>query len=95
MRRNSPATGWCPLFIEDHEAFRELARDFVEKEIGPHYDDLEKAGQMPREVFEKLGALGMMGMAIPEEYGGRGYGYMVTSLTAGKPPASFHTACAA
>jgi acyl-CoA dehydrogenase len=60
------------LFTEDHEAFRELARDFVEKEIGPHYDDWEKAGHMPREVYEKLGALGMMGMAIPEEYGGSG-----------------------
>jgi acyl-CoA dehydrogenase len=60
------------LFTEDHEAFRALAREFVEKEIGPHYDDWEKAGQMPREIFEKLGALGMMGMAIPEEYGGSG-----------------------
>jgi acyl-CoA dehydrogenase len=60
------------LFTEDHEAFRELAREFVEKEIGPHYDEWEKAGHMPREVFEKLGALGMMGMAIPEEYGGSG-----------------------
>jgi len=70
MRRNSPASGWCPQFTEDHEAFRELAFDFVEKEIGPHYDDWEKAGRMPREIFEKLGALGMMGMAIPEEYGG-------------------------
>jgi acyl-CoA dehydrogenase len=61
------------LFTEDHEAFRQLARDFVEKEIGPHYDDWEKAGQMPREIFEKLGALGMLGMAIPEEYGGSGF----------------------
>jgi acyl-CoA dehydrogenase len=60
------------LFTEDHEAFRALARESVEKEIGPHYDDWEKAGRMPREIFEKLGALGMMGMAIPEEYGGSG-----------------------
>lgn len=60
------------LFTEDHEAFRQLARDFVDKEIEPHYADWEKAGRMPREVFEKLGALGMLGMAIPEEYGGSG-----------------------
>ncbi|ORV08659.1 acyl-CoA dehydrogenase family protein [Mycobacterium celatum] len=60
------------LFTEDHEAFRRLARDFVEKEIEPHYADWEKAGRMPREIFEKLGALGMLGMAIPEEYGGSG-----------------------
>lgn len=60
------------LFTEDHEAFRQLARDFVDKEIAPHYAQWERAGVMPREVFEKLGNLGMMGMAIPEEYGGSG-----------------------
>ena len=60
------------LFTEDHEAFRELARDFVEKEVVPHYPEWEKAGRMPRDVFKKMGALGMLGMAIPEEYGGAG-----------------------
>ncbi|MCV7153621.1 acyl-CoA dehydrogenase family protein [Mycolicibacterium pyrenivorans] len=60
------------LFTEDHEAFRELARDFVEKEVVPHYPQWEKGGRMPREVFEQMGSLGMLGMAIPEEYGGAG-----------------------
>jgi len=60
------------LFTEDHEAFRELARDFVEKEVVPHYPQWEKGGRMPREVFEHMGSLGMLGMAIPEEYGGAG-----------------------
>ena len=60
------------LFTEDHEAFRELARDFVEKEVVPAYPDWEKGGRMPRDVFKKMGALGMLGMAIPEEYGGAG-----------------------
>ncbi len=64
MRRN--------LFTEDHEAFRQLARDFIEKEVAPHYPDWEKAGRMPREVFEHMGSLGMLGMAIPEQYGGSG-----------------------
>jgi acyl-CoA dehydrogenase len=60
------------LFSEDHESFRELARDFVDKEVAPHYPDWEKAGRMPREVFEHMGSLGMLGVAIPEEYGGAG-----------------------
>jgi acyl-CoA dehydrogenase len=60
------------LFNEDHESFRELVRDFVEKEIVPSYPEWEKAGRMPREVFKKLGSLGLLGMAIPEEYGGGG-----------------------
>src|SRR3954464_8119359 len=60
------------LFTEDHEAFRGLARDFVEKEVVPHYPEWEKGGRMPRDVFKQMGALGMLGMAIPEEYGGAG-----------------------
>ena len=60
------------LFTEDHDAFRELARDFVEKEVTPHYPQWEKAGRMPRDAFELMGSLGMLGMAIPEEYGGGG-----------------------
>ena len=60
------------LFTEDHEAFRELARNFVEKEVVPHYPEWEKGGRMPREVFKQMGELGMLGMAIPEEYGGAG-----------------------
>jgi acyl-CoA dehydrogenase len=60
------------IFTADHEAFRQLARDFVDKEVVPHYPAWEQAGRMPREVFERLGDLGMLGMAIPEEHGGAG-----------------------
>ncbi len=60
------------LFTEDHEAFRKLARDFIEKHVVPSYPDWEKAGRMPRSAFEQLGSLGMLGMAVPEEYGGSG-----------------------
>jgi len=60
------------LFTEDHESFRQLARDFIEKEVVPHYPEWERAGRMPRDVFKQMGALGMLGMAIPEEYGGSG-----------------------
>ena len=64
MRRN--------VFTADHESFREMARDFVAKEVAPHYADWERAGRLPRELFAQLGALGVLGMAIPEEYGGAG-----------------------
>lgn len=60
------------IYTEDHEAFRGLAREFIEKEIAPHYAEWEKVGQMPREIFEKLGALGILGVAIPSAYGGAG-----------------------
>ncbi|MCV7177878.1 acyl-CoA dehydrogenase family protein [Mycolicibacterium sphagni] len=60
------------LFTEDHEAFRELARDFIEKEVVPAYPQWEKAGRMPRETFAKLGETGIMGITLPEAYGGGG-----------------------
>ncbi|MFI7667766.1 acyl-CoA dehydrogenase family protein [Nocardia sp. NPDC049526] len=60
------------IFTEDHEAFRQLAREFIDKEVVPHYPDWERAGQMPREIFGRMGELGLLGTAIPEEYGGGG-----------------------
>ncbi|WP_073259814.1 acyl-CoA dehydrogenase family protein [Cryptosporangium aurantiacum] len=64
MRRN--------VFTPDHEAFRSVVRDFVGKEVVPHFAAWEQAGRLPRDVFEKLGDLGLIGTAIPEEYGGGG-----------------------
>ncbi|MCE3555926.1 acyl-CoA dehydrogenase family protein [Pseudonocardia sp. RS11V-5] len=60
------------LYGEDHEAFRRTARDFLAKEVVPHFADWEKAGMPPREIFRALGDLGVMGLRIPEEYGGGG-----------------------
>lgn len=60
------------VFTADHEAFRELVRDVVAKEVVPHYAEWEKAGRLPRSFFEQLGSLGLLGMAVPEEYGGGG-----------------------
>jgi alkylation response protein AidB-like acyl-CoA dehydrogenase len=60
------------LFDDEHELFRDSVRKFVEKEMVPHNDEWEEAGLVPREVFRAAGALGFLGMAIPEEYGGGG-----------------------
>ncbi|MFF7943433.1 acyl-CoA dehydrogenase family protein [Nocardia gamkensis] len=60
------------LFTADHEAFRQLVRDFVEKRIVPDYSAWEKDGRMPREIFTEMGELGLLGFAVPEEYGGAG-----------------------
>ncbi|MBK3565140.1 acyl-CoA dehydrogenase family protein [Streptomyces sp. MBT62] len=60
------------VFTDDHEAFRRLARDFIAKEVVPHYSEWEEAGRLPRTLFEQLGSLGLLGTAVPEEYGGAG-----------------------
>ncbi|WP_432168775.1 acyl-CoA dehydrogenase family protein [Streptomyces sp. bgisy031] len=60
------------IYNEDHEAFRSVIRDFIAKEVTPHFEEWEAAGRVPRKLFHQLGELGVMGFGIPEEYGGPG-----------------------
>ena len=60
------------LYNEDHELFRETARRFIEAEIAPYHAQWEHDGQVPRELWEKAGAAGLLGCSIPEQYGGAG-----------------------
>ncbi|MFG2613982.1 acyl-CoA dehydrogenase family protein [Streptomyces anulatus] len=60
------------LFTEDHEAFRTTVREFIGQEVAPYYADWERAGQVPRELYRRLGELGVFGINVPEEYGGAG-----------------------
>ncbi|MER5953149.1 acyl-CoA dehydrogenase family protein [Streptomyces longhuiensis] len=60
------------VFTKDHEAFRATVRDFVAEQVVPHYADWERQGHVPRELYRKLGDLGVFGINVPEEYGGAG-----------------------
>jgi acyl-CoA dehydrogenase len=59
-------------FNEDHEAFRAVIRDFIETEVAPSFDTWYHEGVVPRDLYRKLGALGVFGIEVPEEYGGAG-----------------------
>lgn len=58
------------FYTEDHELFREVAREFVAREVAPGYPEWDKAHMMPRSVWESAGEAGVLGTAIPEEFGG-------------------------
>jgi len=58
------------LFQPEHEVFRQTIREYIIKELAPHADEWEEAGEVPREVFKHMGDLGYLGMRYPEEYGG-------------------------
>lgn len=60
------------VFNEDHEAFRATLRDFIEKEVAPVHQDWEEDGHPPRDFYRKLGELGVLGIEVPEEFGGAG-----------------------
>jgi alkylation response protein AidB-like acyl-CoA dehydrogenase len=59
-------------YDEEHRAFGEAFRAFIDKVIAPHYLDWERAGIVPRDLFTEAGRGGFLGMAVPEEYGGGG-----------------------
>src|ERR1700753_2090510 len=55
---------------------KEMARDFAARFIKPHVMTWDEAQHFPREVFTELGKLGMMGVVVPEQYGGSGLSYL-------------------
>ena len=59
-------------FDPDHETFRRMVRHYLAREVVPDCGDWQAARQVPREFFHGLGKLGVIGMALPEQYGGGG-----------------------
>ena len=64
------------LFSEEHDAFRDMVRKFIENEIAPHHAAWERDGIVSRDLWLKAGAAGMLCCTIPEEYGGAGADYL-------------------
>ncbi|ASU82269.1 acyl-CoA dehydrogenase [Nocardiopsis gilva YIM 90087] len=60
------------LFDTEHDLFRESVAEFLEREVTPFHSEWEKEGIVPREVWEKAGKVGILGLGVPEEYGGSG-----------------------
>jgi alkylation response protein AidB-like acyl-CoA dehydrogenase len=60
---------------ENQKMIAQMVRDFAEKEIRPNFMEWDETQEFPVHVFKKLGELGLMGVFIPEEYGGSGFGY--------------------
>ncbi|MFX3624402.1 MAG: acyl-CoA dehydrogenase [Ectobacillus sp.] len=63
------------LFTEEQNMMRKMVRDFAQNEIAPFIPRMEQ-GEFPREVLKKMGELGLMGIPIPEEYGGAGMDFI-------------------
>ncbi|HEX4887748.1 MAG TPA: acyl-CoA dehydrogenase [Luteibaculaceae bacterium] len=60
---------------ENQTMISQMVRDFAEKEIRPYVMEWDESQTFPVEVFKKMGELGLMGMVVPQEYGGSGLGY--------------------
>lgn len=60
---------------ENREMVRQMARDFAEKHVLPHVMEWDEEQYFPVDTFRAMGELGMMGVLVPEEFGGSGLGY--------------------
>jgi alkylation response protein AidB-like acyl-CoA dehydrogenase len=60
---------------ENQKMIAQMVRDFAEKEIRPNFMEWDETQEFPVYIFKKLGELGLMGVFIPEEYGGSGFSY--------------------
>ncbi|NMO91934.1 acyl-CoA dehydrogenase family protein [Actinomycetospora sp. TBRC 11914] len=60
------------IFDDEHHAFREMVRDFLEKEVAPYHEDWEKQGHVSRDVWLSAGKTGLLGLDVEERFGGGG-----------------------
>jgi acyl-CoA dehydrogenase len=59
-----------PFYTAEHEAFREVVRRFVEREIAPYASAWDEAGEFPRALYARAAEIGLLGLGFPEEFGG-------------------------
>ncbi len=71
-----------PLSVlsEEEELFRQTVREFAETEIGPYVHEMDVAAEMRPDLIEKFFALGLMGIEVPEQYGGAGGSIFLATL---------------
>lgn len=65
---------------ETHEMLRKTCRDFAEAELQPFAGKFDKEGKVPEETIKAMGDLGLMALAVPEEYGGTGMDYLAYAI---------------
>lgn len=65
---------------EEQTAVRQLAKDFVAREIAPYAAEWDRAEEVDRAIVEKLGAIGFLGLTVDEEYGGSGGDHLSYAL---------------
>ena len=68
------------IFDEQHQLFRQAVRAFVQKEVEPHVEEWEAAGQIPKSIWPRMGALGFLGVEYDEKYGGAGADLLTTAV---------------
>jgi len=83
------------IYGQDHEAFRDSVREFVERTLKPRHEEMLQAKSIARDIWKQAGSLGILGLSIPEKYGGTGAGDFRYNAVATEEIAGFSLAVAA
>ena len=83
------------IYGQDHEAFRDSVREFVERTLKPRHEEMLQAKSIARDIWKQAGSLGILGLSIPEEYGGTSAGDFGYNAAATEEIAGFSLAVAA
>ena len=73
-------TALAAHYTPEHQMFRDTCRRFFEKEVTPFHMKWEEEGVVPRELWRKAGEQGLLGMTMPEEYGGAGADFLYSAI---------------
>ena len=75
-----PHSLWLEHVSPAEALFLKTVATFAVEEIAPHADAWEEAEELPREIFARAGRLGLMGVTVPKQLGGQGFGYVAYAL---------------
>ena len=82
-------------YTDEHRMFRESLKRFLAREITPHVDEWEEAGIVPKEAWLKMGEQGLLGMGVPEQYGGAGADFLYSVIVTEEMTRTNHSGLAA
>jgi Acyl-CoA dehydrogenases len=75
---------WNLSLNEEVDLLRETVRTFAERELAPIADQIDRDNEFPNELWKKLGDLGLLGITVPEVYGGSEMSYLCSSCINGR-----------
>lgn len=80
MADNLTQIGIRSIFEHEHDMYRELCRNFYQKNVVPHHAKWEEEGQVSRELWREAGDAGMLCVTMPEQYGGMGLDILYSAV---------------
>ena len=94
MVATDPSRALTLTMTEEHDMLLQAVRDFAQGEIAPIAEAFDESGEFPSDTVRKMGEMGLMGIEVPEEYGGSGMdtlAYVLTMIEIAKADASHST----